>query len=86
MELSGQSIPLEEFYALTVYIGKLILLGNLLEKVFQVRIHGTHCTIMFIFEQTTEEKFVIVSHYTSTLDVIEAFCKQMRYTYSRLDG
>ncbi|KZS98403.1 hypothetical protein SISNIDRAFT_481148 [Sistotremastrum niveocremeum HHB9708] len=50
--------------------GKLILLGNLLEKVFQ----------------TTEEKFVIVSHYTSTLDVIEAFCKQMRYTYSRLDG
>ncbi|KZT43673.1 hypothetical protein SISSUDRAFT_1068881 [Sistotremastrum suecicum HHB10207 ss-3] len=70
MELSGQSIPLEEFYALTVYIGKLILLGNLLEKVFQ----------------TTEEKCVIVSHYTSTLDVIEAFCKQMRYTYSRLDG
>ncbi|KAI0750810.1 P-loop containing nucleoside triphosphate hydrolase protein [Daedaleopsis nitida] len=34
----------------------------------------------------TEEKCIIVSHYTSTLNIIEAFCKKKSYTYHRLDG
>ncbi|OCH90260.1 hypothetical protein OBBRIDRAFT_731106 [Obba rivulosa] len=36
--------------------------------------------------KTTEEKCIIVSHYTSTLNIIEAFCKRAGYTYHRLDG
>ncbi|KAF8920583.1 SNF2 family N-terminal domain-containing protein [Mucidula mucida] len=34
----------------------------------------------------TEEKCVIVSHYTSTLNILEAFCQKQHYSYHRLDG
>ncbi|KAF9653003.1 hypothetical protein BDM02DRAFT_3266009 [Thelephora ganbajun] len=34
----------------------------------------------------TDEKVVIVSHWTSTLNIIEAYCKKRSYTYHRLDG
>ncbi|KAG8710161.1 helicase [Ceratobasidium sp. 395] len=50
--------------------GKLIALAALLK---QIR-HGT------------EEKCILVSHYTSTLNIVEAFCKSMHYSYLRLDG
>lgn len=36
--------------------------------------------------QETEEKLVVVSHYTSALNIIEAYCKKKSYTYHRLDG
>ncbi|KZT04627.1 uncharacterized protein LAESUDRAFT_727800 [Laetiporus sulphureus 93-53] len=36
--------------------------------------------------EQTEEKCIIVSHYTSTLNIVEAFCQKKRYTYHRLDG
>ena len=36
--------------------------------------------------QKTDEKCIIVSHYTSTLNIIEAFLKKKNYTYHRLDG
>ncbi|KAJ6558570.1 SNF2 family N-terminal domain-containing protein [Mycena vulgaris] len=36
--------------------------------------------------QTTEEKCVLVSHYTSTLNILEAYCKKKHYSYYRLDG
>lgn len=36
--------------------------------------------------QTTEEKCIVVSHFTSTLNIIEAFLKKKSYTYHRLDG
>lgn len=35
---------------------------------------------------TTEEKIVIVSNYTQTLDMIERLLVSLSYTYSRLDG
>ncbi|KAG8963765.1 helicase [Tulasnella sp. 419] len=50
--------------------GKLTLLGKLLQAV------RTH----------TEEKCVLVSNYTSTLNIIEEYCKRRGYTYYRLDG
>ena len=34
----------------------------------------------------TDEKLIVVSHYTSTLNIIEAYCKKKSYTYHRLDG
>ncbi|KAJ9107866.1 hypothetical protein QFC19_002772 [Naganishia cerealis] len=34
----------------------------------------------------TEEKIVLVSNYTSTLDVLETLCRHKRYKYLRLDG
>ncbi|KAH7108135.1 P-loop containing nucleoside triphosphate hydrolase protein [Auriculariales sp. MPI-PUGE-AT-0066] len=34
----------------------------------------------------TEEKVILVSHFTSTLNVIESYCKKKRYNYHRLDG
>ncbi|KAF9451278.1 RAD54B protein [Macrolepiota fuliginosa MF-IS2] len=50
--------------------GKLIALSKMLE----------------VIRETTEEKCVLVSHYTSTLNILEAFCRKMRYSYFRLDG
>ncbi|KAG1742218.1 P-loop containing nucleoside triphosphate hydrolase protein [Suillus lakei] len=50
--------------------GKLLALSNLLK----------------VIKERTQEKCIIVSHYTSTLNLIEAFCKKKSYTYFRLDG
>ncbi|KAI0344614.1 hypothetical protein BDW22DRAFT_1482814 [Trametopsis cervina] len=50
--------------------GKLAALANLLRAIYK----------------TTDEKCIIVSHYTSTLNIIEAFCKKKAYSYHRLDG
>ncbi|KAK0495192.1 P-loop containing nucleoside triphosphate hydrolase protein [Armillaria luteobubalina] len=50
--------------------GKLSALSRLLEHI----------------KETTEEKCVLVSHYTSTLNILEAYCKKMHYSYYRLDG
>ncbi|KAG7090872.1 hypothetical protein E1B28_009953 [Marasmius oreades] len=50
--------------------GKLTALAKLLAKV----------------RETTDEKCVLVSHYTSTLNILEAFCMKMNYSYFRLDG
>lgn len=50
--------------------GKLTALANLLKA---IRKH-------------TDEKCIVVSHYTSTLNIIEAFCKKKSYSYRRLDG
>ncbi|KAG7450934.1 uncharacterized protein BT62DRAFT_1071552 [Guyanagaster necrorhizus] len=50
--------------------GKLLALSRLLEHI----------------KDTTEEKCVLVSHYTSTLNILEAYCKKMHYSYYRLDG
>ncbi|KAG0704667.1 P-loop containing nucleoside triphosphate hydrolase protein [Suillus ampliporus] len=50
--------------------GKLLALSNLLR----------------VIRERTQEKCIIVSHYTSTLNLIEAFCKKKSYTYFRLDG
>lgn len=36
--------------------------------------------------ETTEEKIVVVSNFTATLDLIEAYCKRKKYPYCRLDG
>ncbi|KIJ67587.1 hypothetical protein HYDPIDRAFT_127687 [Hydnomerulius pinastri MD-312] len=43
-------------------------------------------SLLKTLRQYTEEKCIIVSHYTSTLNIIEAFCKKKSYTYFRLDG
>nr|GAT57610.1 predicted protein [Mycena chlorophos] len=50
--------------------GKLTALNKLLKLIYQ----------------TTEEKCVLVSHYTSTLNILEAFCKSKGYSYYRVDG
>ncbi|GAA6045127.1 hypothetical protein NBRC10513_007525 [Rhodotorula toruloides] len=36
--------------------------------------------------ETTDEKIVVVSNFTATLDLIEAYCKRKKYPYCRLDG
>ncbi|KAH9853466.1 SNF2 family N-terminal domain-containing protein [Lenzites betulinus] len=43
-------------------------------------------TLLRALHKHTEEKCIIVSHYTSTLNIIEAYCKKKSYTYNRLDG
>ncbi|KAF7362053.1 hypothetical protein MVEN_00550700 [Mycena venus] len=52
--------------------GKLTALSKLLKAIYQW--------------QDTEEKCVLVSHYTSTLNILEAFCKKKNYSFYRLDG
>ncbi|KJA27752.1 hypothetical protein HYPSUDRAFT_34887 [Hypholoma sublateritium FD-334 SS-4] len=42
--------------------------------------------ILRTLRQNTSEKCVLVSHYTSTLNILEAFCRKMAYSYFRLDG
>ncbi|KAJ7782862.1 P-loop containing nucleoside triphosphate hydrolase protein [Mycena metata] len=42
--------------------------------------------LLKVIYQTTEEKCVLVSHYTSTLNILEAFCKKKSYSFYRLDG
>ncbi|KAJ7502774.1 SNF2 family N-terminal domain-containing protein [Mycena galericulata] len=42
--------------------------------------------LLKIIYQSTEEKCVLVSHYTSTLNILEAYCKKKNYAYYRLDG
>ena len=34
----------------------------------------------------TDEKVVFVSHYTSSLNILSAYCDRKRYKYNRLDG
>lgn len=50
--------------------GKLTALANLLRAI----------------KKHTDEKCIVVSHYTSTLNILEAFCKKKSYSYLRLDG
>ncbi|KIY62493.1 hypothetical protein CYLTODRAFT_438881 [Cylindrobasidium torrendii FP15055 ss-10] len=50
--------------------GKLVALSRLLGHV----------------KEKTEEKCVLVSNYTSTLEILEAFCRAKRYSFLRLDG
>ncbi|KAG9122857.1 helicase [Ceratobasidium sp. 392] len=50
--------------------GKLIALAALLKQM----------------RRGTEEKCILVSHYTSTLNIVEAFCRSMHYSHLRLDG
>ena len=72
--------------AANVSVGKLTMLANLLHTLRKVRVleHlSVHSNGAF---QDTEEKCVLVSHYTSTLNVIEAYCQKKGYTYFRLDG
>jgi DNA repair and recombination protein RAD54B len=72
---------------MTLIEGKLTALASLLKTLRQVY-QIEWC--MFIWKlsnkQHTEEKCILVSHYTSTLNILEAFCKKQSYTYLRLDG
>ncbi|EIN11409.1 hypothetical protein PUNSTDRAFT_141784 [Punctularia strigosozonata HHB-11173 SS5] len=43
-------------------------------------------SLLRMIRKHTEEKCIVVSHYTSTLHIIEQFCKVKGYTYLRLDG
>ena len=51
-------------------IGKLSLLDRMLSE----------------FYKTTQEKVVVVSNWTATLDVIQSLCRFRKYAYLRLDG
>ncbi|KAJ3760057.1 P-loop containing nucleoside triphosphate hydrolase protein [Lentinula raphanica] len=42
--------------------------------------------LLAYIKQETDEKCVLVSHYTSTLNILESFCKKKNYSYFRLDG
>lgn len=50
--------------------GKLQAFGALLENLHALK----------------EEKIIVVSNFTSTLDIVEAHCKVKQYPYCRLDG
>ncbi|KAH6914098.1 RAD54B protein [Coprinopsis sp. MPI-PUGE-AT-0042] len=50
--------------------GKLLVLSKMLKDI----------------RHNTEEKCVLVSHFTSTLNILEAFCQKAGYSYYRLDG
>lgn len=42
--------------------------------------------LLAALHKNTEEKVVLVSHYVSTLNIMEAFCQKMKYPFFRLDG
>ncbi|KAF9484481.1 hypothetical protein BDN70DRAFT_872506 [Pholiota conissans] len=77
--LSMQQLSVEEavnFLPEKAHIADLTLSGKLLVLSKMLR----------ILRQNTSEKCVLVSHFTSTLNILEAFCKKMSYSYFRLDG
>lgn len=43
-------------------------------------------SLLEALNQEAEEKIIIVSNFTSTLDIIEAHCTAKRYSFCRLDG
>ena len=67
--------------------GKLTALANLLRAIRKVPSFTLAIALYSpSLSQHTDEKCIIVSHYTSTLNIIEAFCKKKSYSYLRLDG
>ena len=42
--------------------------------------------ILAITKATTDDKFVLVSNYTQTLDTCQELCRHRGYNYVRLDG
>ncbi|SNX85325.1 related to RAD54 - DNA-dependent ATPase of the Snf2p family [Melanopsichium pennsylvanicum] len=53
------------------------------------RLSGKFICVMNILESvraTTDDKVVLVSNFTSTLDIVEAMMRKKRYSYLRLDG
>jgi DNA repair and recombination protein RAD54B len=52
------------------FLGKMIALDKLLATLYRY----------------TDEKIVLVSNYTSTLDMLESHCTRSRYNVLRLDG
>lgn len=42
--------------------------------------------LLSVIRQKTDDKVILVSHFTITLDIIEKVCESMRYPFLRLDG
>lgn len=88
ISLASACIPKGAKFADVSLSGKLIVLANILRTLRKVSAY--HWLRLrageLITFQTTDEKCVIVSHYTSTLNIIEQFCKIKKYLLYRLDG
>lgn len=63
-------LPAKQSGLLLELSGKLLVLEKLLKALYR----------------DTEEKIVLVSNYTSTLDILETLCRHKRYKHLRLDG
>ena len=88
ISLATTCIPKEAKFADVSLSGKLIVLANILRILHKVRVYPWLSLRAgeLITSQTTDEKCAIVSHYTSTLNIIEQFCKNKKYLLYRLDG
>ncbi|WVN85841.1 uncharacterized protein L203_100993 [Cryptococcus depauperatus CBS 7841] len=65
-----EAIPSNAYIDVVTASGKMLFLDKLL--------HSTY--------ETTKEKVVVISNWTSTLDLIQGYCKTKRYSFLRLDG
>ncbi|KAF8197967.1 RAD54B protein [Pholiota molesta] len=66
---------------------KLLVLSKMLRILRQVcDMFSPDVTLMTFYLLEHIRKMVLVSHFTSTLNILEAFCKKMSYSYFRLDG
>lgn len=70
LERAEKLIPRNQVGLNTEFSGKMLVLEKLLGALYR----------------DTEEKIVLVSNYTSTLDVLEKLCRNRRYKHLRLDG
>ncbi len=68
------------------YSGKMMVLDRLVLSTAHPSVSLTFCSMLARIRQDTNDKIVLISNYTQTLDIFEKLCRHQKYGCLRLDG